>query len=77
MKILKYMRKELFSFLGENGYSLYQNSERGFKVKVDLILISADIRDYLDKILPLEPVVFKRKLAYGGSYIEELIDKKK
>ena len=48
-----------------------------FKVKGDLILISADIRDYLDKILPLEPVVFKRKLAYGGSYIEELIDKKK
>ena len=45
-----------------------------FKVKGDLILISADIRDSLEKILPLEqsliPVAFKRKLAYGGSYIE-------
>ena len=52
-----------------------------FKVKGDLILISADISHSLSKILPLEqnliPVAFKRKLAYKGSYIEEFIEKKK
>ena len=52
-----------------------------FKVKGDLILISADIQNSLERILPLEqsliPVSFKRKLEYGGSYIEEFIDKGK
>ena len=52
-----------------------------FKVLGDLILISADVSNSLDKILPLEqsllPVSFKRKLAYHGSYIEEIVDKNK
>ena len=51
------------------------------KVKGDLILISADVSHSLSKILPLEqsliPVAFKRKLAYSGSYIEEIIEKNK
>ena len=59
------------------------NCTRGqyFKVKGDLILISADVKESLDKILPLEqsliPVSFKRKLEYGGYFIEEFIDKEK
>ena len=52
-----------------------------FKVKGDLILISADINHSLQKILPLDqsliPVSFKRKLEYGGSFIEEFVDKEK
>ena len=52
-----------------------------FKVKGDLILISADIKNSLETILPLEqsliPVAFKRKLAYRGSFIEEMIDREK
>ena len=52
-----------------------------FKVLGDLILISADVSDSMDKILPLEqsliPVSFKRKLAYQGSYIEEFVEKEK
>ena len=51
------------------------------KVKGDLILISADLSHSLSKILPQEqsliPVAFKRKLAYSGSYLEELIEKDK
>ena len=51
------------------------------KVKGDLILISADVSHSLSQILPLEqsliPVAFKRKLAYSGSYIEEIIEKDK
>ena len=51
------------------------------KVKGDLILISADLSQSLSKILPLEqslvPVAFKRRLAYGGSYLEEIIEKEK
>ena len=52
-----------------------------FKVKGDLILISSDIEKSLSKILPLEqsliPVAFKRRLAYKGSFIEEIIEKEK
>ena len=52
-----------------------------FKVLGDLILISADVTESLEKILPLEqsliPVSFKRKLAYEGSYIEEFVEKEK
>jgi hypothetical protein len=52
-----------------------------FKVKGGLILISADIKSSLTKILPqpqsLIPVCLKRKLEYTGNYIEEIIDKDK
>ena len=52
-----------------------------FKVKGDLILISSDISQSLEKILPLHqsliPVAFKRKVSYSGSYIEEYIEKEK
>ena len=52
-----------------------------FKVKGDLILISADVCHSLSKILPVDqsliPVCFKRKLSYTGSYIEEYIEKPK
>ena len=51
------------------------------KVKGDLILISSDIDHSLSKILPSEqgliPVCFKRKLSYGGSYLEEYVEKNK
>ena len=50
-----------------------------FKVKGDLILISADVDHSLSKVLPLQqsliPVCFKRKLSYQGSYIEEFVEK--
>lgn len=52
-----------------------------FKVKGDLIMISSDVRDTMNKILPISqdliPISFKRKLSYKGHYIEEYIDKKK
>ena len=51
------------------------------KVKGDLILISADVSHSLSKILPQEqnllPVAFKRKLAYSGSFLEEMIETEK
>ena len=51
---------------------------RYFKVKGDLILISSDIEQSLNKILPIQqsliPVCFKRKLSYTGAYIEEYIE---
>ena len=59
------------------------NCPRGpyFKVKGDLILISADVSHSLTKVLPLQqsliPVRFKRKLSYTGSFIEEYIEKEK
>ena len=44
-----------------------------FKVKGDLILISADVKNSLETILPLEqsliPVAFRWKLAFRGSFI--------
>ena len=54
---------------------------RYFKVIGDLILISADLMQTMDKILPLQqsliPVSFKRSLQYKGHYIEEYVDKEK
>ena len=51
------------------------------KVKGDLILISSNLEHSLSQILPLEqnfiPVSFKRKLAYSGSFIEEIVERKK
>ena len=51
------------------------------KVKGDLILISSDLEHSISRLLPAEqnliPVSFKRKLAYSGSYIEEVVEKKK
>ena len=48
------------------------------KIKGDLILISADIQHTMSRILPVNqqliPVFFKRKLAYSGSYIEEVVE---
>ena len=44
-------------------------------------MISSDLQQSLDKILPVSqnliPVSFKRKLEYGGYFIEEYIDKGK
>jgi hypothetical protein len=52
-----------------------------FKVRGNLILISADVTHSLSRILPLSqniiPVCFKRKLEYTGNYLEEVIDKNK
>ena len=52
-----------------------------FKVKGELIMISADVIESLEKILPVEqnfiPVSFKRKLEYTGHYIQEYVDKRK
>ena len=46
---------------------------RYFYVKGELIMISADLAESLQKILPLEqnlvPVSFKKKLEYTGHYI--------
>ena len=51
------------------------------KVKGDLILISSNLEHSLSQILPLEqnliPVCFKRKLAYSGAFIEEVVERKK
>ena len=51
------------------------------KLKGDLILISSNLEHSLSKVLPvtqeLIPVCFKRKLSYSGSYIEEVVEKKK
>ena len=52
-----------------------------FKVRGNLILISADVSHSLSRILPVSqsiiPVCFKRKLEYKGNYLEEVIDKEK
>ena len=52
-----------------------------FKVRGNLILISADVSHSLSRILPVSqsvvPVCFKRKLEYKGNYLEEVIDKNK
>ena len=51
------------------------------KLKGDLILISSNIEHSMSRILPVEqhliPVSFKRKLAYSGYYIEEIVEKDK
>jgi hypothetical protein len=51
------------------------------KVHGNLILISSDVAQALQTIIPREqrilPVAFKRKLSYDGHYIAEFVDKKK
>ena len=51
------------------------------KVHGNLILISSDVAQALQTIIPREqrilPVAFKRKLSYDGHYLAEFIDKKK
>ena len=52
-----------------------------FQVKGVLIMISANVEESLNKILPVDqnlvPVSFKKKLEYSGHYIQEYVDKKK
>ena len=52
-----------------------------FRVKGGLVMISADVQQTVDKILPVSqnliPVSFKRKLEYAGYFLEEYIDKNK
>ena len=47
-------------------------------MKGNLILISADVKETMATILPLEqgliPVALKRKMEYEGYYITEAID---
>ena len=59
------------------------NMPRGryLKLKGDLIMISANVVNSLQTILPVQqkfiPVSLKRKLEYSGYYIEEIIDREK
>ena len=50
-------------------------------MKGNLICISANVEETMQKILPIEqnliPVSFKRKLEYEGHFIHEIIDKRK
>ena len=52
-----------------------------FKVSGDCIMISSNIIQSLNKILPstqnLLPVSFKKKLQYSGHFIEEIVDRDK
>ena len=53
-----------------------------FKVKGPMITVEANVKDtFHKKILPREqdliPISFKRKLAYKGNYMEEIISKSK
>jgi len=51
------------------------------EVRGNLILISSDVADSMQKLLPLKqnifPVSFKRKVSYDGYYIKEWVDKQK
>jgi hypothetical protein len=51
------------------------------QVRGNLILISSDVAQSMQKILPFEqnilPVSFKRKVSYDGHYIREMVDKRK
>ena len=51
------------------------------KVKGDLIMMSSEITESLNKILPLKQdiigVAFRRRLSYKGHFIEEYVDKNK
>ena len=57
--------------------------ERGpqMKVRGNLILISSDVAQSIEKILPIQqnilPIKFKRKLSYDGHYAAEFVDKRK
>jgi hypothetical protein len=54
---------------------------RYFQLKGDLIMVSANITDTLQKILPVEqnlvPVALKRKIEYSGHYMQEYVDRNK
>ena len=82
-QILKLNRLECFLLKLVIPFIRVAHCPRGvyFKVKGDLILISSDISHSLSKVLPVNqgliPVCFKRKLSYGGSYIEEYIEREK
>lgn len=60
-----------------------QGKDRANRIKVrgNIIMISADVVEYLTKIIPrnqqLLAVKFKRKLTYDGHVMHEIIDKKK
>ena len=51
---------------------------RYFQLKGDLKMVSADVVDTLQKILPVEqnlvPVALKRKMEYSGHYKQEYVD---
>ena len=51
------------------------------KVRGNLILISSDVAQSINRILPMEqnilPIRFKRKLSYDGHYAAEFVDKRK
>ena len=54
---------------------------RYFQLRGDLIMVSADLEDSLNMILPVKqnliPVAFKRKLEYPGYFIREHVDRNK
>ena len=54
---------------------------RYFQLKGDLIMVSADVEETMNKILPrsqnLLPVAFKRKIEYHGHFMAEFIDRRK
>ena len=54
---------------------------RYFQLKGDLIMVTANVVDSLQKILPVEqnlvPVALKRKIEYSGFYMQEYVDRSK
>ena len=54
---------------------------RYFQLKGDLIMVSADVVESMNNILPREqkllPVSLKRKLEYSGYYMQEYVDRDK
>ena len=54
---------------------------RYFQLKGDLIMVSADVAQSMNEILPqdqnLLPVAFKRKIEYKGYYLQEYVDRQK
>ena len=54
---------------------------RYFQLKGDLIMVSADVEETMNQILPrsqnLLPIAFKRKIEYHGHFMAEFIDRRK
>ena len=54
---------------------------RYFQLKGDLIMVSANVEETMNQILPrpqnLLPVAFKRKIEYHGHFMAEFIDRRK
>ena len=54
---------------------------RYFQLKGDLIMVSANVVESLNKISPVEqnlvPVTLKRKMDYSGHFMQEYIDRNK